>query len=1152
MRNLKRALSLTLASVMLLGMMVISTGAASFNDADEIQNIEAAEVLNTIGVMKGDGENFMPGQTVTRGQMAILVCQILYGDKLNVNQFADYSQYTDVPANEYYTGYVNLASNLGIISGYGNGQFGPGDPVTTAQAALMLCKALGYFQGKELVGDWGTDALTAITQATKLKLFGKLKLATNDGLKRDDVAEMVFNTLTKAVPVDYNTNFDIYYSDSTAWTNGVTFRYIDTLGYENFDLVYDNSANVRDDYGRPAKNWGVGRYNGNGMDEKGDLKPGAATLLDINAVVTIADEPNLTYTTGVSGKNLATAVGNTAMGYDWSVHNNGASVTGVGVTDTGDKPIRTDGDNDYGLTGRGVRTEIFIRSDLPTAAVEVVYTNYYLAQITRTGSDGDGRYVTVALENSVSVKNRNYHTNDFAADDYVIVSVARDEKGDSYIASMTAAESVEGKVTAYSTAEGTGGARYITLDGQKYDTSYNNAKDIDRSGAVDFTDYRLYLDQYGYVVGYEQTGNAVGSYLYVTDQSVDDVLGDYRARVVFPDGTTEAITIKGNEGIKAKPTRNTVYRYEVQKNNEYVLYASSVDSSYTIDNSQTGTVENSSSRIALSPNGRLTVDLNTKFVHVNNTTRSYNSYVGYNAVPDITQTDLKTVDHNKDGIIDIVYVIGGSASNADSKIFYVASTGANNWGSIQKDNTTYYEFRAAYVDGEQETIVVNQAVRDLISTNGKGAYKVLSTNSDGYITALDGSAADPFKADGIVTKGEMNVVATGVGNNAFKLQNGDSYTFDRDTIFVYVDGDDVEKRDERAIITNEKNATDATGVFVAKCDTSKNDLAKLVFVVAMSNTVPAGSDSAALNEALGGEETNVKVVSPEIDEELTVPTGKTLTVGGTITGDAAITTADETAKVVFENATFAGDTDLSGVENLELSGSVAVAEGASLKLPGGAKLKDNLSVEGDLELTENVSISAGKSIVLNGGKVKLDPADGKTLNLPKLTGNGTVEVPSDKTVTTPGEPSDAEGYLNNLKSQINVPVVAGVKEDGAGKKATFAINASNIVGFMGGGKVESWSSTLTIAGAAARTGGDANSKVVFVELKLPANVFGTEKQVSVTYTTSEVSDGKYNANGDEAVKWSLSEGECAGTTTIIIPVTDDVTSIILTEVAGDI
>ena len=104
MRNLKRALSLTLASVMLLGMMVISTGAASFNDADEIQNIEAAEVLNTIGVMKGDGENFMPGQTVTRGQMAILVCQILYGDKLNVNQFADYSQYTDVPANEYYTG----------------------------------------------------------------------------------------------------------------------------------------------------------------------------------------------------------------------------------------------------------------------------------------------------------------------------------------------------------------------------------------------------------------------------------------------------------------------------------------------------------------------------------------------------------------------------------------------------------------------------------------------------------------------------------------------------------------------------------------------------------------------------------------------------------------------------------------------------------------------------------------------------------------------------------------------------------------------------------------------------------------------------------------------------------------------------------------
>ena len=87
MRNLKRALSLTLASVMLLGMMIVGTSAVSFNDADEISNVTAATVLQELEIMVGDGENFMPDQIVTRGQMAIIVCKLLYGDKLNVSQF---------------------------------------------------------------------------------------------------------------------------------------------------------------------------------------------------------------------------------------------------------------------------------------------------------------------------------------------------------------------------------------------------------------------------------------------------------------------------------------------------------------------------------------------------------------------------------------------------------------------------------------------------------------------------------------------------------------------------------------------------------------------------------------------------------------------------------------------------------------------------------------------------------------------------------------------------------------------------------------------------------------------------------------------------------------------------------------------------------
>ena len=54
MRNLKRALSLALASVMLMGMMVVGSSAASYPDVDSQDNLEAIEVMKAVGAMSGD------------------------------------------------------------------------------------------------------------------------------------------------------------------------------------------------------------------------------------------------------------------------------------------------------------------------------------------------------------------------------------------------------------------------------------------------------------------------------------------------------------------------------------------------------------------------------------------------------------------------------------------------------------------------------------------------------------------------------------------------------------------------------------------------------------------------------------------------------------------------------------------------------------------------------------------------------------------------------------------------------------------------------------------------------------------------------------------------------------------------------------------
>ena len=43
-------------------------------------------------------------------------------------------------------------------------------------------------------------------------MYGDLKLTANAGLTRDNVAELVFNALTKAVTVEYNDTFNIYFN----------------------------------------------------------------------------------------------------------------------------------------------------------------------------------------------------------------------------------------------------------------------------------------------------------------------------------------------------------------------------------------------------------------------------------------------------------------------------------------------------------------------------------------------------------------------------------------------------------------------------------------------------------------------------------------------------------------------------------------------------------------------------------------------------------------------------------------------------------------------------------------------------------------------------------------------------------------------------
>ena len=113
MRNLKRALSLGLTAAMISGLMVMGSSAASYADVTSENNVEAIEVLESVGIMIGDENgNFNPDQNVTRNEMAVVMSNLM---EYNVASYKDTSPFTDVPS--WAEPYVAACYTNGITAG---------------------------------------------------------------------------------------------------------------------------------------------------------------------------------------------------------------------------------------------------------------------------------------------------------------------------------------------------------------------------------------------------------------------------------------------------------------------------------------------------------------------------------------------------------------------------------------------------------------------------------------------------------------------------------------------------------------------------------------------------------------------------------------------------------------------------------------------------------------------------------------------------------------------------------------------------------------------------------------------------------------------------------------------------------------------------
>ena len=231
MKNLKKALSMVLASAMLFGMMVVGTGAAH-SDVKAEHNVEAIAVVSAAGIM-GANEEFNPDAKITRNEMAVVMVNML---GLDAEDYAGASKFTDVPA--WAADYVDACYANGIVSGVSATEFNGSANVTAAEAALMMQKALGYFQN---AADFGQDWLLAtIKNASKIDLLKGIDAKADAQLTRNEVAQLALNTL-KANIVELDES-----ATNTTITAGDV--QVSISGNSNYDFVVAEGAHYETDY----------------------------------------------------------------------------------------------------------------------------------------------------------------------------------------------------------------------------------------------------------------------------------------------------------------------------------------------------------------------------------------------------------------------------------------------------------------------------------------------------------------------------------------------------------------------------------------------------------------------------------------------------------------------------------------------------------------------------------------------------------------------------------------------------------------------------------------------------------------------------------------------------------------------------------------
>lgn len=185
---MKHKIRCILAGMLAITLLSCPAFAMSFPDVDDYLDYAAAiDYVSELGIMVGDDQgNFNPYKTVTRAEMATIVCRMLD----ETENLPSSTVFTDVPVGHWANAYIGRAAELGIVSGYGGGKFGPSDSVTYEQAVTMVVRAIGESDVAIKYGGY-PDGFLAV--AKEKSLLGEILAEKGELLSRADIAVLLYN-----------------------------------------------------------------------------------------------------------------------------------------------------------------------------------------------------------------------------------------------------------------------------------------------------------------------------------------------------------------------------------------------------------------------------------------------------------------------------------------------------------------------------------------------------------------------------------------------------------------------------------------------------------------------------------------------------------------------------------------------------------------------------------------------------------------------------------------------------------------------------------------------------------------------------------------------------------------------------------------------